>query len=63
MITEISIKIIKSDKIQSVQTIEKENQKKVALAITDFVFKGDASDIRGMGKEAKSILDSIKKYC
>ena len=36
--------------------IEKETQKKVALAITDFVFKGDESDINGIGKEAKGIL-------
>ncbi|MBT5471235.1 MAG: Tol-Pal system beta propeller repeat protein TolB [Nitrospina sp.] len=36
--------------------LEKETQKKVSLAITDFVFKGNGSDIRGMGKEAKSIL-------
>ena len=36
--------------------VEKETQKKVALAITDFVFKGDGSDIQGIGKEAKGIL-------
>ncbi len=37
--------------------LEKETQKKVSLAITDFVFKGGGSDIRGMGIEAKSILE------
>lgn len=38
--------------------LEKETQKKVSLAITDFVFiKGGGSDIRGMGKEAKIILE------
>ncbi len=37
--------------------MEKETQKKVALAITDFVFKGGGSDIQGMGKEAKRILE------
>ena len=36
--------------------VEKETQKKVVLAITDFVFKGDGSDIQGIGKEAKGIL-------
>ena len=36
--------------------VEKETQKKVALAITDFVFKGEGSDIHGLGKEAKGIL-------
>ena len=37
--------------------MEKATQKKVSLAITDFVFKGDGSDVRGMGKEARSILE------
>jgi TolB protein len=37
--------------------LEKETQKKVALAITEFVFKGGGSDARGMGKEARSILE------
>ncbi|MZG52992.1 MAG: Tol-Pal system beta propeller repeat protein TolB [Nitrospinae bacterium] len=37
--------------------LEKETQRKVSLAITDFVFKGGGSDIRGMGKEAKRILE------
>jgi TolB protein len=37
--------------------LEKETQKKVSLAITDFVFKGGGSDARGMGKEAKNILE------
>jgi len=37
--------------------LEKETRKKVTLAITDFVFKGGGSDIRGMGKEAKDILE------
>ena len=36
--------------------VQKETYKKVALAITDFVFKGDVSDIQGIGKEAKAIL-------
>ncbi len=37
--------------------LEKETQKKVSIAITDFTFKGGGSDSRGMGKEAKSILE------
>ena len=37
--------------------LEKETQKKVSLAITEFVFKGDGSDVKGLGKEAKSILE------
>ena len=37
--------------------LEKETQKKVSLAITEFVFKGDGSDIKGLGREAKSILE------
>jgi TolB protein len=37
--------------------MEKATQKKVSLAITDFVFKGGGSDSRGMGKEARSILE------
>jgi len=37
--------------------MEKATQKKVSLAITDFVFKGGGSDARGMGKEARSILE------
>jgi len=36
--------------------VKKETQKKVALAITDFVFKGNESDIQEIGKEAKGIL-------
>ena len=32
-------------------------QEKVPLAITEFVFKGGGSDARGMGKEARSILE------
>ncbi|HIJ50584.1 MAG TPA: Tol-Pal system beta propeller repeat protein TolB [Nitrospinae bacterium] len=38
--------------------MEKATQKKVSLAITDFVLKGDGSDVRGMGKEARSILEN-----
>ena len=34
--------------------LEKETQKKVSLAITEFVLKGDGSDIKGLGKEAKT---------
>ena len=37
--------------------LEKETQKKVSVAITDFVFKGGGSDIQGLGHEAKSILN------
>ena len=37
--------------------MEKATQKKVSLAITDFVFKEGGSDVRGMGKEARSILE------
>jgi TolB protein len=37
--------------------LEKATHKKVSLAITDFVFKGGGSDARGMGKEARSILE------
>jgi TolB protein len=37
--------------------MEKATQKKVSLAITDFVFKGGGSDSRGMGKEARGILE------
>ena len=37
--------------------VEKATQKKVSLAITDFVFKGGGTDSRGIGKEARSILD------
>ena len=37
--------------------LEKETQKKVSLAITEFVFKGDGSDVKGLGKEAKGILE------
>lgn len=37
--------------------LEKETQKKVSLAITDFVLVGSEPDVRGMGKEAKSILE------
>lgn len=37
--------------------MEKATQKKVSLAITDFVLKGGESDSRGMGKEARSILE------
>lgn len=37
--------------------MEKATQRKVSLAITDFVFKGGGSDARGMGKEARSILE------
>jgi TolB protein len=37
--------------------VEKATQKKVSLAITDFVFQGDGMDSRGIGKEAKSILE------
>jgi len=36
--------------------VQKETYKKVVLAIPDFVFKGDVSDIQGIGKEAKAIL-------
>ena len=37
--------------------MEKATQKKVSLAITDFVLKGGVSDARGMGKEARSIME------
>jgi TolB protein len=37
--------------------MEKTTQKKVSLAITDFVLKEGESDSRGMGKEARSILE------
>jgi TolB protein len=37
--------------------VEKTTQKKVSLAITEFVFKGDRTDSIGMGKEARSILE------
>ena len=37
--------------------LEKATQQKVSLAITDFVFKGGGSDARGLGKEARSILE------
>ena len=37
--------------------VEKTTQKKVSLAITDFVFKGGGTDSRGIGKEARSILE------
>ena len=37
--------------------VEKTTQKKVSLAITDFVFKGGGMDSRGIGKEARSILE------
>mgnify|MGYP001602814550 FL=1 len=37
--------------------VEKETQQKVSLAITDFVFKGGGTDSRGIGKEARSILE------
>jgi TolB protein len=37
--------------------MEKATQKKVSLAITDFVYKGGGTDSRGMGKEARSILE------
>ncbi|MEK9628264.1 MAG: Tol-Pal system beta propeller repeat protein TolB [Nitrospinota bacterium] len=37
--------------------LEKPTQKKVSLAITDFVFKGGGTDLKGLGKEAKRILE------
>ena len=37
--------------------VEKTTQKKVSLAITEFVFNGDGTDSRGMGKEARNILE------
>jgi TolB protein len=37
--------------------LERETQKKVALAITDFVLKDSITDIMGIGKEAKKILE------
>jgi TolB protein len=37
--------------------VEKTTQKKVSLAITDFVFKGAGIDSLGIGKEARSILE------
>ena len=37
--------------------MEKATQRKVSLAITDFVLKGGVSDARGMGKEARSIME------
>ena len=37
--------------------LERETQKKVALAITDFVLKDSVADFIGIGKEAKKILE------
>ena len=37
--------------------LERKTQKKVALAITDFVLKDSAADFIGIGKEAKKILE------
>ena len=42
--------------------LEKETQEKVSLAITDFVFNGAGSDIRGLGKEARRILEQDLTY-
>ena len=42
--------------------LEKETQEKVSLAITDFVFDGTGSDIRGLGKEARRILEQDLTY-
>ena len=36
--------------------LERETRKKVALAITDFVISDSGSDVLGIGKEAKKIL-------
>ncbi len=36
--------------------LERETQKKVGVAITDFVVKGPGADVLGLGKEAKEIL-------
>jgi TolB protein len=41
--------------------LERETQKKVALAITDFDLQGSATDIMGIGKEAKKILEKDLK--
>jgi TolB protein len=37
--------------------LERETQKKVSVAITDFVLKDSIADIMGIGKEAKKILE------
>jgi TolB protein len=37
--------------------LERETQKKVSIAITDFVLKGSTTDLIGIGKEAKKILE------
>ena len=42
--------------------LEKETQEKVSLAITDFIFNGAGSDIRGLGKEARRILEQDLTY-
>ena len=42
--------------------LEKETQEKVSLAITDFIFIGTGSDIRGLGKEARRILEKDLIY-
>tara|TARA_B100000676_G_scaffold136650_1_gene135454 strand:+ start:28 stop:1380 length:1353 start_codon:yes stop_codon:yes gene_type:complete len=42
--------------------LEKETQEKVSLAITDFIFNGPGSDIRGLGKEARRILEQDLTY-
>jgi len=42
--------------------LEKETQEKVSLAITDFIFNGAGSDIRGLGKEARRILEKDLIY-
>ena len=42
--------------------LEKETQEKVSLAITDFIFNGAGSDIRGLGKEARRILEKDLTY-
>jgi TolB protein len=38
--------------------VERETQKKVTVAITDFVLKDSGADIMGIGKEAKKILEN-----
>ena len=42
--------------------VKKTTQKKVSLAITEFVFKGDGTDSRGMGKEARSVLEKDLQF-
>ena len=37
--------------------LERQTQKKVTIAVTDFVLKDSIADFRGIGKEAKRILE------